>query len=229
MKNCTKCLEPKSLDQFYKQAASKDGLNAQCRECRTTYDRKYYADNLEKERARNRERYAANFEKIIIANRKWAVANSERVRTNQHEWYTANFERLSVGYREWTVTNPERVRANQRRWQAANREKVREIKRRWKAANPEQVQLDAHRRRAHKKENEIFLVTPKDIRRIMAQPCYLCNDAPSVHIEHIIPISRKGRHSIGNFMGACEPCNLGKHDKYIVEFRRYQRQIRLAA
>jgi 5-methylcytosine-specific restriction endonuclease McrA len=39
------------------------------------------------------------------------------------------------------------------------------------------------------------------------------------HIDHIIPLSRGGRHSIGNLAPACAACNLKKGYKYLVEMR----------
>lgn len=43
-------------------------------------------------------------------------------------------------------------------------------------------------------------------------------------MDHVVPLSRGGRHSIGNILPACESCNLSKHASYLVEWRRRQRR-----
>lgn len=42
MKTCSVCKEKKSLDEFGKRAASKDGLNASCKDCSKLRDQKRY-------------------------------------------------------------------------------------------------------------------------------------------------------------------------------------------
>ena len=39
-------------------------------------------------------------------------------------------------------------------------------------------------------------------------------------MDHVVPIARGGRHSIGNVVPACEPCNFGKHTSLAIEWIR---------
>jgi hypothetical protein len=55
MKRCTKCNEPKLLEEFNRDASSKDGHRNDCRACQNTRGRAYTAANPEKERARIRD------------------------------------------------------------------------------------------------------------------------------------------------------------------------------
>lgn len=55
MKTCSKCLQPKSLDEFTKKKSSKDGYSRICKECsrmvvRLSYQRnkKYYIDKAKR-------------------------------------------------------------------------------------------------------------------------------------------------------------------------------------
>ncbi len=46
--------------------------------------------------------------------------------------------------------------------------------------------------------------------------CMLCNIELNLnyrHLDHIIPISKGGEHSINNVQWLCPPCNLSKSDK----------------
>lgn len=89
----------------------------------------------------------------------------------------------------------------------------------WPLNNPEKASEQRQRRRALQKSCETKLVTHKEIKRLMQQPCLYCGKA-SEHIDHIIPLSRGGRHSIGNLTGACANCNLSKGSKFIMEWKK---------
>lgn len=41
--------------------------------------------------------------------------------------------------------------------------------------------------------------------------CAYCGTKPDVlHMDHLIPLKRGGRHSIGNVIPSCQPCNSAK-------------------
>lgn len=40
--------------------------------------------------------------------------------------------------------------------------------------------------------------------------CVICNRAPATTIDHVVPRSRGGSNEIGNWQGACYPCNQDK-------------------
>ena len=192
MKKCSKCGEPKPLDGFSARKDSKDGLRGDCKICRAAVVKKYKVENI------------------------------ERIRGLNHLLYMANPDLVKARARKWKVDNRERARINNRKWAAENPELERESKRRWKAENPEAEVLSEQRRRARKQANGVFVVTVREAKRLLAQPCYLCLVAPSTTLDHVIPISRGGRHSIGNLLGACLFCNSSKNVKFIVEFKAWR-------
>ena len=73
----------------------------------------------------------------------------------------------------------------------------------------------------------MFAVKTKDVRRILAMPCAHCGSTDEPTLEHVVPIARGGRHSVGNLQCLCMPCNLTKHDKLTVEVR--YRHLRVVA
>lgn len=78
------------------------------------------------------------------------------------------------------------------------------------------------RGRARRRKAEIRLVTEADWRRLVARYrglCAYCKQRPWTDRDHIIPLSRGGRHSIGNLLPACEFCNTSKHNRLLVEWR----------
>jgi 5-methylcytosine-specific restriction endonuclease McrA len=76
-----------------------------------------------------------------------------------------------------------------------------------------------HRRRTRKQSNGVFLITPRDLRRVYSAPCWKCGAGGNTTFDHVIPIARGGRHSAGNSLALCEPCNKSKGAKLLVEWR----------
>lgn len=67
-------------------------------------------------------------------------------------------------------------------------------------------------------------VTSRDwiklVRRYRNRCAYCGGNTGGIHMEHVIPISRGGRHAIGNVLPACRTCNLSKGAKLLTEWRR---------
>jgi 5-methylcytosine-specific restriction endonuclease McrA len=42
----------------------------------------------------------------------------------------------------------------------------------------------------------------------------------TLHLEHIVPLKKDGRHHVSNLVIACKKCNTLKHDKALVNFFR---------
>lgn len=76
-----------------------------------------------------------------------------------------------------------------------------------------------HVRRARMQNNGVFLITNKELKRLYGGSCFYCHKVGKMTIDHVVPISRGGRHSIGNLVSACKPCNSSKHDKFITEWQ----------
>jgi len=189
MKQCNRCREWKSLASFNKDAPTKDGLKNRCKVCVAADKHASHAANPGPNNARSRAYRKAHPVERRAYNREWKTENTAAVREYRRKYYETN-------------------RATEL---AANRK--------WVADNPEAARLIDLRRAARKKENGIFFVAPEELRYLLSQPCYLCGGAPSTQIDHIIPVSRGGRHSIGNLLGACKTCNCRKHAKFLIEYR----------
>lgn len=90
------------------------------------------------------------------------------------------------------------------------------------ALEPVRCREAASRRRARKRSAERLLVTKKDWDRLSERfrhCCAYCGERKPLTTEHVVPLSRGGRHSIGNIITACFSCNSSKRDRFIVEWR----------
>ncbi len=197
----------------------------------------YYLKNREKWKT---EYYGKHREKKIEQAKAWAIANREkhnaygkkayhlnldkaremgRIRTKK---YTAkNRNIINARIKKRRAENPEKARAT---WRQENRnrylkdpEKIRARNKQWDKDNPEKArerQRSAkHRRRALERANTIKNFTKKewlDKINLYQNRCAYCDIGLYEHMDHVIPLSRGGAHSLDNIVPACQRCNLKK-------------------
>lgn len=177
-KRCGRCGEAKPRDAFWPSA--RDGLQAQCKECRaallavyrvvsrekvTVAGAAYRVANRDKVKAREAAYRAANREKVKAARDAWTAANPGKKKASTAAWSAANPERVKAGKVAYVAANRERVKAGKAAYRAVNREKVkvyeaayrianRERRKAanaaWQRNNPTIVAANYHKRRARK-------------------------------------------------------------------------------
>lgn len=64
-----------------------------------------------------------------------------------------------------------------------------------------------------------YLILEKELRKIYTSPCFMCGSAKNQSLDHVIPISRGGTHSVGNIMTLCKNCNASKNARTITEWK----------
>ena len=107
---------------------------------------------------------------------------------------------------------------------------AREASRRWAMEHPEEFaerNRASSRRSGHKRKMvllsaDVRTVTERDWQRLKNRHgncCAYCGEAKPLAMDHIIPVARGGRHSIGNLIPACKNCNSQKRTRLIVEWR----------
>ena len=77
--------------------------------------------------------------------------------------------------------------------------------------------------RNNKIQGGVYVILNKELRKIYNSPCFNCGSNKNQSLDHIIPISRGGSHSIGNIMTLCLPCNTSKRARLLVEWRKQNR------
>ena len=100
---CSKCGEekPETTEYFYKNKASRGGLNTICKECKNKAGRRWRSENPEK---------------VSEKNRRWYAVNPEKVREKNRRWHAENHEKSIEKARIWKAENPEKVMEAGRRW-----------------------------------------------------------------------------------------------------------------
>lgn len=179
-----------------------------CKPCRCERERQRRAADPDamraKDRARNRQ-----------PERKAQMAAKAR------EHYEANRQAIIDRSALWNRTNLERRR------QIANAHR-----RRARRANPEREALRDQQNRLRRDARlagcDRRLVTERDLRRLADRQrgcCTYCGERRKLTVEHVIPLSRGGRHAIGNIRLACGACNASKRDRLVTEWRAMQRRF----
>lgn len=114
MKTCTKCGDtfPAAAEYFYKDLSGKNGLIAQCKECKKEQQKEYKLKHPEQcRKAVNRWR-EENPDKQRESIKRWHDKNPEWGKLN----YATNREKINKQRRELRRQNPERNRQYQRQY-----------------------------------------------------------------------------------------------------------------
>jgi len=189
MKICSGCNELKTFDYFYKNKSGKYGYTAWCKVCVSKNGKAYRQKNCERIREVKKSYYQSNSKKIRESHKAYYYANYERFKESKKAYREANLDRRKKYYKEYMTANPEK-----------NREK-------------------SSARRAKILSNGVFKITNKDLKKLYNSSCLYCGSKKHIQMDHIIPIIKGGRHSIGNLAPACGKCNQSKGAKLLIEWR----------
>jgi len=187
-KTCTKCRQIKAITEFHKHKRSADGLRARCKPC-----------------------HSADTEL-------WRVNNLQKANATRKKWVEANKDKSDQIKRNYWKNNPKKVAESNRKWQQANKDHIRAVAKKWTQENRHLVNERAARRRAKIKQNPIYYVLPRDLKRLYKSACHYCNSIESIELDHVISVDYGGSHGIGNFLPACRSCNASKGEKTIMEW-----------
>ncbi|MEU3565127.1 HNH endonuclease signature motif containing protein [Kitasatospora sp. NPDC006786] len=221
-KYCSGCRSAKPLDEFHRSASHPDGHLSQCKVCRVAKetDRYHASDKAAATRARMeriRELDAASMRACTSCLE--VKSHTEFCRNpRQREGISTICTPCVNEYtREWARLNPGKTAEYRKRWESkpGAKEMLAAKRARFRANNPDYGRLKAAQRRAMERGSTAEPVSQRQIRRLVSElgvKCFYC-DGPFEHLDHFIPISKGGPHSIDNLVPSCADCNLHKSDK----------------
>jgi 5-methylcytosine-specific restriction endonuclease McrA len=153
-----------------------------------------------------------------------------RARTDGLQGYCKACDRIKN--KEYASKNKDKQLVRTNKWRENNRDQYLSLKREWRKRqvalgtlkkypkDSEKHRLRMIERRAKLANNGVFVLLPKEERKLMRGPCFYCQATEKITIDHIIPIYKGGRHSIGNLVSACKSCNSSKGVKFLVVWKR---------
>ena len=217
-KTCTKCGQIKLITDFRKDKRLKSGYGSQCKQCKYQQTAQWVANNYSRKLEINNKYRIAHPEQTLEKKKEWAEKNKDYIREQGKKYREENKERLKLVSAKWRAENKDSIAKANAEWRRANKEKKRMNDELWWRSNPDKVAARGMRRRAMKKAATIYLVTDKDVRRLLNKPCIYCG-AKAEHLDHVLPLYLGGSHSVGNLAPACAPCNLSKGKKLLSVWR----------
>ena len=154
--------------------------------------------------------------------RRWREAHPEEKRERDRRWREAHPEqtvKAYVNYRAWAEEHPEeakaRTDANQRRWKERHPGEASRRTALWKKANPERRNANEARRHARKKNAPINDFTAEQwiaMKLFYDNRCAYCQKKfKKLTMDHVIPLSKGGAHTMSNIVPSCQSCNFHKH------------------
>lgn len=187
-KRCCTCHKHKPLTSFSKARGRKDGLYAQCRTCQNEAARAFYKQHREK-----------------ILERTRIYAEQPHVKQRIHERnklsYWANRDFHLNHAKQWLRKNHDRRRTYIREWNRENRDLVRSYQKAYKA------------RKRGATETPLTAVAWHSIKDAFRNRCVYCGKVATLEQDHVIPLSKGGKHAIHNIVPACRECNASKADR----------------
>lgn len=167
-----------------------------------------------------REYRRAHRDKIIQYNRDWRAKNPGYHAEYNKRWREKHPEEAAAYMRQYRVDNLDAVRQRFRDWEAKNPDHAIQ----WVRNNRERARETTRRRRARLKGVPEFVVTDRDIRRLLDRfrhRCAYCEASlrDGYHVDHVVPVSLGGPNGIGNLVPACSSCNSSKSNWLLSEWR----------
>jgi 5-methylcytosine-specific restriction endonuclease McrA len=174
----------------------------------------------------------------------WHQRNPEKSRIIWKRWADKNRAYLSERSRQHRKLNPEKIKAARKRyndghkeqlslknkeWMIKNSARRKEYMRKWsKDNNHRRKSYDTKSRALRRVRESVAGVNDPYVLTLVSKwkresvfICYYCSYQcfrTQLHIDHVIPISKGGKHTVANIAKACSHCNQSKRDKMPSEF-----------
>jgi 5-methylcytosine-specific restriction endonuclease McrA len=156
--------------------------------------------------------------------RLWRQNNREKALSTERKWREANPDKIKKYNKTNYESHPEtfkRQRENHYKKYGSD-ETHREQSRRWRSNNPDKVKMQRYKRWAAEHNPLVSTLTKEQWDsqlKFFNNKCAYCgNEMTKVTLDHIIPLSKGGEHSVVNVVPCCPTCNFRKGTKSIEEF-----------
>lgn len=211
MKQCTKCGETKELTLFYKRKDSSDGYRTACKACYNKQSKAYSLSNKSS---------LSEYQKV------YANKNKEQLKEYRKQYNEDNFDEIAKKKKAYYRANREKTLEYNRDYYENNRESIIYNSIKYGQSMPGKMSKRAvmQKRKLQKtytNDGTLTKDTLSDLYKKQKGQCKYCDELldfsvkHSVHLDHVIPLSKGGSHSISNVVWSCKSCNLRKSDKMI--------------
>jgi len=218
-KQCNTCKITKKLTDFNKNKLGKYGRHSTCRLCKSIQSKKFRDSHKEL---------------VSERGKKYRATNSEKTKARSHKYYVDNREKTLQRQKEFRENNYEHVKEIQTKSRNKPENKKRKIEqnklyKKTFSGKISQKNYD-HKRRIKVRDLADGTVVQKvlfplnkelsDLLKTQDNKCFYCSIEldTHMHLDHYIPLSKGGTHSIDNVVWACPSCNIKKGSLFPKEF-----------
>ena len=233
-KYCLKCKQWKPIIEFNKNKGKADGLQGQCKIC----CKEYRIAHREEKKKYNIAYRIIHHEELVNYNlkhreernknkKKWCRNNQEHVHFYNKE-YNSNYRKThKEEIKAYRKEHSEEIARSKKLYNTSHLKERMKQQKEYRSKNPGKVIINRHLYRSRKFNAEGGGITEEQweqIKRDHNYLCVYCNKKKKLGPDHLIPLSKKGRHDIDNIVPACRNCNSQKNDMSLLRFL-YQKSI----
>jgi 5-methylcytosine-specific restriction endonuclease McrA len=202
---CPKCKIEKGILEFHKSLKRRLGVSHYCKDCCKSYRKNYYQVNQQKAKDDSKMWYEANRARAAIRNKIYKDIHKAHYDRYFKEHYRVNSKRIKERIRIHSKTLAGRI----------------------------SQQLSEGKRRARKNGTNGNYTRKEwlELKQFYNYRCPACKrKEPEIQltIDHIVPLSKGGRHNATNIQPLCFSCNSRKNIKIVKYYRTGQLELLLS-
>lgn len=221
-KICIKCDIEKSLDEFYSKKSNKDGKHRKCKLCVKEESKTYNENNKEKITEQRKINYCKNAINAKKSRHKYYNKNKDSILKQKKEYYELNKNEIKEKAKAHYHNNTEKAKNRNKIYREKNRDELLAKKRQYNKTYIAKLSSinSKHKRKSIIKQGNVTTQQLKDLYQNTTN-CYWCNNKfidNNIHLDHYVPLSKGGQHTISNLVLSCPACNMQKYNKDPIEF-----------
>jgi len=148
-------------------------------------------------------------------NKKYYLEHADSIKKHVTEYYDKNIEKVLEYAKVYRNDNSEKIADYKAEWFQNNKKEI-YLKRKQK---PQNYSLWRMNRRLKMYGPGVTKDEWESLVHYFESKCAYCSGTFSkLELDHVIPISKGGRHEIGNILPSCRSCNAKKHVKSLDEW-----------
>ena len=149
------------------------------------------------------------------------IKNREQIKASRKRYHAENREQIAERYKQYYAENQDRRQEYAKQYHIENRDGLAVKQKQYRKDHSEEISRKNAKRRAIKSKATIgdhadIVAWEKQWRSKKTVTCHWCSKrikTADVHVDHVVPLSKGGAHSVENLCVSCETCNLSKHAK----------------
>lgn len=153
----------------------------------------------------------------------YRAKNREKIIARDRAYYAANRDEKCAGQRGRYASDAEAQREYARKRYAQTADSRIRTAIEWARANPESRETYRSKRKALARNAGVYRFSGDDwlrLQRRFGYRCAYCGSRAKLTQDHVVPLTRGGRHAIGNILPACGSCNSSKGNRLLLEWSR---------